>query len=114
MSRDDDKLLFSSAWETDQIYEQGETEVTLTGSATLDTTVATFNFSERPWMDCEYKVGSGAWYKPGGTTASFDQPQSVAAYWKTTTTSAVVGLVNGTGTSRTVTIRYRIYTDLRE
>lgn len=116
MARDDDKLLFSSSWDIDQIYKQGETSVTVPASTTTETTVETFAaLSDRPWMDLTFKVSGGSyWHQPGGTTnPTTDDNSGVATYWKTTTTGAVVGVVNGTGSSRTVTVRYYVFTDVR-
>lgn len=115
MARDDDKLLFSSEWETDQILQEGEITISATGSSAVEETVATFSLAERPFMDFDFKVsGQDYWWKPGGLATPISADfKSIAGYWKTTTTSAVVGLVNGDSTTRDVTVRWRVYTATR-
>lgn len=117
MARDDSKLLFSSEWDIDQFFTQGEQTITVGASTTLETTVATFEaMDDQPWMDVSYKiVGGDYWWQPGGlNTPVVADFEGVAAYWKTTDTTAVVGLVNSATSSKDVLVRYYVYTDVRE
>lgn len=107
------KAAYSSTWDIDQIFTKGEVTIPVAASTTTETVVATFDaLSAPPWMDAVYKIVTGDyWFQPGVFPNPNADYEGVGLYWRTTTTSAIIGATNTTANPKEIRVRFWVYTD---
>lgn len=127
MAADNDKLAFSTDWDIDQTFTEGEITIVAaagsgyagpgTGTPGRTSTSIAHGKSFKPRAKVRYQVSGGSyWHKPGASifnqsTPLFNDLSGVQVAWMTDATNLTITVINGNNSGKTVTVRYRMLVD---